>query len=113
MDIDILEQEKQDKERLLNNLNENVIVPLVDTRSINDNKKKIATYENILRFYQNSIKTFALSSHKHYTQDIVTDKEHRFVTDEQIESINTYMKRTTATDEQIQNLFSENLMFKK
>ena len=112
MEVDILEEERKEKEKLLNNLSNDVINPIINTYSINADKKKIATYENILRFYQNSIKTFALSSHKHYTQDIVTDEEHRFVTDEQIASINKYMARTTATNEQIENLFNETLVKK-
>lgn len=75
-------------------------------RSIpNSSVKKIATLENLVRFYQNSIHTFALESHYHYAQDIKTDSENRFVTDKQIELINKYGETSIATKEQIEALF--------
>lgn len=78
-----------------------------DMLSVNGNKK-IATYETILRFYQNSMNTFALESHKHYPQDIVTDEEHKFATDEELNAIHKFMQFKQVTDEQIDALFEKN-----
>lgn len=65
--------------------------------------RKIATLENLVRFYQNSIKVFALESHLHYAKSVETDSEHRFITDKQIQVIEKVQE--VATDEQIKGLF--------
>lgn len=102
--MSILENTNQEKLKLIKKLESEIYTNNYLDRSINE-KKKVVTYENLLRFYQNSIITFALESHQHYTQDIKTDEEHRFVTDLQIDAINKYMRTTTATQEQIEQLF--------
>lgn len=102
--MSIFEKTQKEKEELIKKIEKELYSTDYLGRSISV-RKKIVTYENLLRFYQNSIVTFALEDHRHYTQDIETDEEHRFVNDLQIEAINRYMQTTTATQEQIEQLF--------
>ena len=102
----ILEENAQRKKELLDQIERTFFSDEKNGRSIANNTiKKIATYENLLRFYQNSLHTFALESHYHYAQDIKTDPENRFVTDEQLESIKKIGNLSVATKEQIESLF--------
>lgn len=103
--LSIFENTQKKKEELIKKIEKELYSTDYLGRSISV-RKKIVTYENLLRFYQNSIVTFALEDHRHYTQDIETDEEHRFVNDLQIEAINRYMQTTTATKEQIELLFN-------
>lgn len=103
--LSIFENTQKKKEELIKKIEKELYSTDYLGRSISV-RKKIVTYENLLRFYQNSIVTFALEDHRHYTQDIETDEEHRFVNDSQIEAINRYMQTTTATKEQIELLFN-------
>lgn len=102
----ILEENLKRKKELLDQIEKAYFSKNSDTRSITNNSvKKIATLENLVRFYQNSIHTFALESHFHYAMDIKTDATHRFVTDEQLSYINKIGETATATDDQIRALF--------
>ena len=103
----ILEENAQRKKELLDQIERTFFSEDRNGRSIaSSTVKKIATYENLLRFYQNSLHTFALESHYHYAQDIKTDPENRFVTDKQIEAINRFGNTAIATTEQIESLFA-------
>lgn len=103
--MNILENNMRKKEELIKKIEQEMFgTDPYSLRSVTV-KKKIVTYENLLRFYQNSIVTFALEDHQHYAQDILTDAEHRFVTDSQLENINRFGKTVTATTEQIEDLF--------
>lgn len=102
----ILEENAQRKKELLDQIEKTFFSEDRNGRSIvNSTVKKIATYENLLRFYQNSLHTFALESHYHYAQDIKTDPENRFVNDKQIELIEKFGETTIATTEQIKEMF--------
>lgn len=101
----ILESTRRKKEELLQRIERELFsAEYPSARSISV-RKKIVTYENLLRFYQNSIVTFALEDHTHYAADILTDAEHKFVNDKQIELIEKFGETTIATTEQIKELF--------
>lgn len=101
----ILESTRRKKEELLQRIERELFsAEHPSARSISV-RKKIVTYENLLRFYQNSIVTFALEDHTHYAADILTDAEHKFVNDKQIELIEKFGETTIATTEQIKELF--------
>lgn len=102
--LSIFESTQKQKEELLKKIEKELYSTDYLGRSVIV-RKKIVTYENLLRFYQNSIVTFALEDHRHYAQDIETDKEHNFVSDLQLEAIKNFMETTTASQEQIENLF--------
>ena len=107
----ISEENLQQKKKLLEQLNKEYFGSSKENEiknALNNSAKKIATLENLVRFYQNSIHTFALESHRHNAVDIKTDPEHRFITDEQIAAIGKTqgaISNIVATDEQIKALF--------
>lgn len=102
--MSIFENTQKQKEELLKKIEKELYSTDYLGRSISV-RKKIVTYENLLRFYQNSIVTFALEDHQHYSQDIQIDEEHNFVSADELKAIREYMSFTTATKEQIEELF--------
>ena len=71
--LSIFENTQKKKEELIKKIEKELYSTDYLGRSISV-RKKIVTYENLLRFYRNSIVTFALEDHRHYTQDIETNK---------------------------------------
>jgi hypothetical protein len=101
----ILKSTRRKKEELLQRIERELFSSEYPSARSISVRKKIVTYENLLRFYQNSIVTFALEDHTHYAADILTDAEHKFVNDKQIELIEKFGETTIATTEQIKELF--------
>lgn len=67
--------------------------------------KKVATLENLFRFYQNCLHVFSLESHYHYATDIKEDDLHNFVTKGDLETIEKVSAWVKVTKEQIDSMF--------